>query len=55
MLNVVLTGTPMIFCYGELLSSFMNTLALNGLHFLNEVANMIAFDQEISLHFCIPI
>lgn len=48
MLNVVLTGTLMIFCYEELLSSFMNTLALNGLHFLNEVANKIVFDHEIS-------
>jgi len=55
MLNVVLTGTLMIFCYGELLSSFMKTLALNGLHFLNEVANTIMFDHEISLHSCIPI
>jgi len=54
-LNVVLTGTPMIFCYAELLSLFMNTFALNGLHFLNEVSNTIVFDREISLHSCIPI
>lgn len=55
MRNMAFTGTPMIFCYGELPSSFMNTLALNGLHFLNEVTYKIVFDHEISLHSCIPI
>jgi hypothetical protein len=54
-LNMVLTGTPMIFCFGELHSSFMNNLALSGLRFLNEVANTIVIDHEISMHSFIPI
>jgi hypothetical protein len=51
-LHTALHGTPMQFCWKELIFSHTNAVPLYRLPFLNEVANATMFACKIHVHCC---